>query len=701
MSHKATEDLKIALISGDALIGAAVGAVQTAITNMNNEIANDGGSTGITISMLTPALGGMASPSGDIDSSIGQFTDYMINHGKDMIMVSDQADQFVCIANDTFSRIVDVYGTLQSDFVTPYVTAISTIVEKLSDIQSYVESRQGYTSTSEVAETQNQVDILNQVSIDNYNSFLATLNDAQALYEMSTTTLNQFKEILQVNAVVGIALSLSKQGYQELVVMNQLYYRIDTDNPDDVVVTDSGDSTIFNSNDTSFKEDQKRLLKLLTASLLEKHDYIDNTGTVRVDHTLDGSPADIIVPKALQEFQLVPSDIVADKPSFNLFDDLFKAITFAEHLNNESKLTDTILQLHYDTIIDPLVSFEVFKAEFVTINEVLLKFIGGIDAPIISESKDDFKLHQNWKILKDLISLRDSQAIPSEPKTFKGIELFNGTSTENSEYYNDYMSQLYNTYSVSTEFFDTSEQYIAAFNYVYQEEDLTVTSKSGNCVVSVFEGFGADEKLIELVAKFPFKTKYYSDSIGVVYVEAQIGDNVIILKDNVLYTFYKTLDVDHHSFTSVNTSHKDITLGYKMSGYLSNEDSSLSLTKQYLKIDDNNVLNKSALGIIEKSKISTKIISDDASATTFTLNKRTVSEIDNIIYTNDYNQIERIVTNITNVYREKLINKEIDFTEARLKSILGSLEYLDYQRKFDNYIDYTWTAGVPRVVREH
>lgn len=699
MSHKATEDLKNALKAGDAAITAANGAIAASVTAMNDAIVADGGTGAIYVSFISSALGSMSAPGGDIDLSIGKFANYMIDHGKDMILVSDQADQFVCIANDTFSRIVDVYGTLQSDFATPYVLSITNVINKLTDIKTYIDSRIGETSTSGVTDTQNQIDTLNQIAVDAYNALLLILSDSSELYNRSALTLDLFKEVLLVNSVVGIALSLSKQGYQELVVMNQLYYKIDNEKLPDVIVDDAVDSTIFNSNDIIFKEDQKRLLKLLTASLLNHHDYVDSTGTVRVALALDTMPLAVEIPKNLLEFKSAPEDIVANKPAFNLFDDLFKAITFAEYLQNESKISDAGLQTYYNTLSDPLISFDDFKIQFVDINAKLLDFVGGVNAKIVANSVSDLQLHQNWKMLKDLISLRGSIAYPLEPKIFEGIEYFNGSLSENSDYYNDYMRLLYNTYSVSTEFYDTYNQYDVLFNFNYQSEELTVSSRSGNCIVSRFDGFGADEKLVEMVAKYPFRTKFYSDSIGIVYAEAQIGNNSIILKDNVLYTTYKTMDVDHFTSTEINTSRKDIILGYKMSGYLSNEDANLSLTKQYLKIVDDNVLNASATGIKTTSKITTEIEGDGAGA--FTLHKETVAEVDTIIYTNDYNTVERIVTNITNVYREKLINKEIDFTEARLKSILGSLDYLNYQKKFDDYIDYTWTAGVPRLVREH
>ena len=47
-------------------------------------------------------------------TELGTFSDLIIQRGKDILLLADQAQQFICVANDAFDRVVDTWNWLTS-----------------------------------------------------------------------------------------------------------------------------------------------------------------------------------------------------------------------------------------------------------------------------------------------------------------------------------------------------------------------------------------------------------------------------------------------------------------------------------------------------------------------------------------------------------------------------------------------------------
>jgi len=708
MSHKSVNELKYALVNGEVNLNAAVANATAQLNILNATITTQGGTVGITNAFLTSGLSSLSS--GTVSESIGAFANYMINHGKDMILVSDQADQFICIANDTFSRIIDVYATLQKDFSTPFVPIIASAISKVNDISVYIQSQiaGAANGTIVIADVQTEVNRLNVISQDSYNNIVKTVTDTSAIYLESFNILNQFKEVLKTNATVGIALSLSKTGYKFLVRMTQLHWAINIVEPDDIVFTKSGtlasaaDSTVY---PIEFLEKTDNLKKIAAGAFLEAESFKIPGGTIRISQNQNKKdskgklPKSLKLPDTLEKLKLSMDPNVIVKSKFTNFDHIFEAITFAEYLTSSNKLTDAALTTYHATLDNSAPKLAEFLAEFSDIKKHVPTYSGGTSAPIIAVAIPAHKSNFNFNLVNNLIANYRDTSFEYTKLNVDHLDFFNGKSILKSASYNKYIKDIFDSVKTSADFLTTKNGYITIYDAAYQIEPLNVVTTSGTTRVSMFTGEGEEEKLNELFANFHFKLTKYVGKHGLVYAEGEVAKHKFIFANGKLYMSFDVSKLFHPTLTSNLSSVKHIVAGYKVQGYLTMSNDPQTFKFDYLDMVDELIDDDFATGVKSTKNVKSFIkatSTDNVYDYGYTIKEKNAT----ITYSNDYDRVERITTNITNVYREQLLSGEIDFSAARLKSIIGALDYLAYQKKFDDYIELTWDSGIPRIVQK-
>ena len=630
-------------------------------------------------------------------NGFGELSDKITNHGKDILLIADQANQFICVATDTFSRVVDVYVYLNTLGVNNKILdAMTLIYNKCLDIKDYLSTRTDKLTADDIKVTKHAVESYAnelQTLTTNYITISDSLSDLAA---KSLNVLTIFKNVLAVNTAVGIALSVTKHAEQELVLMNNQPYKTTTVEKPLVTEKESSSNILDNSlmNKAGIGNIHLKFLKFFPQLFLKSSLISGEFSDYNITNTPDLTPES---PNISADFKTLTPDEIKKLPR-NLpvqIENVFGQIAFFEDLDT----SDDSLQTFYDTIIDPSISFLEFKDLFNNklYLELLNKFQNDVSSTAIDEYIVSYKKYLQTKMLSTTLQ---NYAIPADGILYKGEFILNDSlykGTINNPnfhmYFNQFFKAKYSEYKKSLNYFTKTEKMKKDYRDLHIPDELKIKQQSGNLKIKQMK----NGLLTANISNFKYSFKIYEDDIQMYYIEAIVNGIKFVIKDGILVLLYNIKTENSSDIELVIAENRTIFTEYKIDGYLilNNTEHTLSLIDYHENNIKNISLKKDGQEIEQIIEINSEYDTDnnDYNIT------RTTKETDvTTTYISD-NPIDRIATNITNIYRAELIKGHLDFTQARIRSIVSSLRHLGYRKVLDDYITLTWDLKIPHPKR--
>ena len=630
-------------------------------------------------------------------NGFGELSDKITNHGKDILLIADQANQFICVATDTFSRVVDVYVYLNTLGVNNKILdAMTLIYNKCLDIKDYLSTRTDKLTADDIKVTKHAVESYAnelQTLTTNYITISDSLSDLAA---KSLNVLTIFKNVLAVNTAVGIALSVTKHAEQELVLMNNQPYETTTVEKPLVTENESSSNILDNSlmNKAGIGNIHLKFLKFFPQLFLKSSLISGEFSDYNITNTPDLTPES---PNISADFKTLTPDEIEKLPR-NLpvqIENVFGQIAFFEDLDT----SDDSLQTFYDTIIDPSISFLEFKDLFNNklYLELLNKFQNDVSSTAIDEYIVSYKKYLQTKMLSTTLH---NYAIPADGILYKGEFILNDSlykGTVNNPnfhmYFNQFFKAKYSEYKKSLNYFTKTEKMKKDYRDLHISDELKIKQQSGNLKIKQMK----NGLLTANISNFKYSFKIYEDDIQMYYIEAIVNGIKFVIKDGILVLLYNIKTENSSDIELVIAENRTIFTEYKIDGYLilNNTEHTLSLIDYHENNIKNISLKKDGQEIEQIIEISSEY---DADNNDYNITRTTKETDVTTTYISD-NPIDRIATNITNIYRAELIKGHLDFTQARIRSIVSSLRHLGYRKVLDDYITLTWDLKIPHPKR--
>jgi len=620
-------------------------------------------------------------------------TNYLI----DLLLIADQSNQFICVANDTMSRVVDVFLYVNSNTINTTVNSdITNLIVKQQELVTYLDTRLSNLTIDDVNITISSINTI-QLEIDNlFNSLVTKLYNLQNLVVKTLNVLDVFQDILGVNAAVGVALSVSKQAWEELKIMSLLEYdHTVTTTPmveSTEILNDIESSTFIN--DAGLGTIHTTFLKYFPQLFLKEKLYKGSIYDYLVINDVDLVPTSPVLDSNYGK--LTSSEILniqrIDPVQLNI---IFEQIAFMENLD----LSDITLQTFYDNIPFPTIAFDEFKASFSTIEflNIFDKFNHGLSSSALLEYIQNYNIKLQYSMIQSTLDLfyltKDGIAFMDEMVI--GESIFVGSYDINfSTYVNQFLREQFEVFKGTSTNFNRKNTLRDEYKTASITKDLVLEQQSGKIKIKQFK----DSKLTKNVSTMDYKYIKYSDDIQIYYIEGTINNINFLIKDQTLTLYYNIVSENKSNLEFVVSEDRKILTDYSMSGYLINglnTEHQLNLIKL---IEDNNKIS-SLKAVGQEIKEVIKLFSEfDSVSNKYTLtNQVTKTETDTTFISD--NGRDRIATNVTNVYREELINDRLSFSQARVRSIVSSLRHLGYRKVLDDYITLTWDSNIPHPKR--
>lgn len=653
----------------------------------------------LSLSLVNTAV--MKDLTAGTNTSFGGLSDKILQSGKDLLLMADQANQFICVANDTFSRVVDIFLHLNSKgFETDIKNQLLNLETLIDNLNTYLISQVGITTNAEAVAAQAEANTLNNLITDELSSIETNFIDINNLFRDSVQALSIFQNVLSVNATVGIALSVTKHAWDELKIMTLLNY--ETTVTEDPLVNTTADSTILTENalfPTTVGDQHLKALQYLSKVFLDNTTVVAGVKKYKVFNKKDLVPELLTVDPS---FGPLLNEVIQSTTRANpdLLVPLFGDIAFTESLDlSVQTLTD-----YYNTLVDPQITLETFLGEFTSpeFTTLLAKYSAGISSDVVSEYVTNHKLYQQYLMVKQVVQdarLNTLNFAYNEAMILDG-EVFDNSANLSSLFSIEvinYLKTLRADYALQQAYTDRVDALTSEYQVYNQAKTLLHTSQSGE--ISILEyNIGEVDVLSKMLSKFKYSYSVYQDDLQIYYAEVKINDNMFVIRNNRLVLSYQIKTENATDVEYVTKENRHLILEYGLSGYLTNN----SYDSPQIELVD---YRESTEEIIESKLIGDEIVniidastSYDSISGLYTISKDVTTTTTNTTYISD-NPVERITTNITNIYRDELLNNRMDFAQARINSIVSSLRFLRYRDTLENYIDLTWNMNIPHPVR--
>ena len=154
-------------------------------------------------------------------STINKFNEVITARGMDIVLLTDQADQFVCNAIDAFDRLIDIRTFCINDDL------MLVIDNKFRQIKETYLDKFYYNAVSVTYDGSEDIIAFNEAIYKMYNEFsklLDFINQNIIMINLSYSSLDNFSQILKVNTTVGTALSVSSKCWNLAIKLNKNNY---------------------------------------------------------------------------------------------------------------------------------------------------------------------------------------------------------------------------------------------------------------------------------------------------------------------------------------------------------------------------------------------------------------------------------------------------------------------------------------------
>jgi hypothetical protein len=611
-------------------------------------------------------VGNIVSKMMSFNITINNFGTFLKDRGLDIILVADQANNFVCTSNDTFTRVIDVYNNLfDQNYYEFYTSTLNDIVVALN----------GFTFDN--TQVDDREDIYNFFStiqtmfdpiIEQANKNISIINKS-----MEITTL--FQQTLTINSTVGIALSVSQQAWELAILLNKHNYKTNTlESTSDVYESEGVENQELDVNTlfpTQIDSTKINNIKLYLELLKLENGDIFYTNVEKTKY--------IKITKAI-----TPKDnFNYDYETMNIYD--------ANTTYNDNRNMDGLISIfkNYQYLKDMHIDKELYL-KYCTDNNV-----DAVSTEVFDQYYDyyhfDYSLKYN-QYLKDIMYIQKINNVKNIYENID-IDINQYLETKSLEFYGENNLSMSNLIlknnknslddyliNVSETFNDIIETKIINF----KDEYLKFKQFEHNVLLTVTEYNIVNDNIIEKVLEnVKISATYFANKYYIISGNFKIGKNIFNKFNDKIYHNYENTIISEESDGYYKTENNVIETIYNYS------DKKITKIKGVFDIYTEEKFR--GFKIYDNIKIESSINNG-----LYKIRKELIHKKTETIFDND-NVVVRVTTGITNVYRQQMIDGKIDFVEARQKSILKSLAYLQVKYKMDKYIDDTWVAEIPRI----
>ena len=652
--------------------------IETNFTQLQSDVNN------LSLVFTKPQFDKVTTLNSNLTNTLGPLSDKIINFGKDLIAISDQADQFICIALDTFSRVVDIFVFFRDRKLMDSLTApIDELKNLISNLDDYVKSRSSLTSSAELEETQTRITADQNIITVKNDSIVNSIVNLNDLFAMAVSSILVIQNTLIVNTVVGIALSVSERAWQELKILHQLPY---TSVTQPVVVntledtSESLETNLYFPTESFSEEDRVKIGRFLNRVFLKSSIYTNNYIKYKVlnDESvyIDQDFTNFNVRKTLSDVQSYSCKLPIRMES------ILEDIIFVKQLDvSEEALTSYYLANDLTITQTEFLSF--FQSD-----EFIIEYNKYVDLSIIDEYNTKSKNQLNFNMLSKILEFSNFN-IGNSPIIELSNNMFNSLSCDKEvcKYIKDARSNYIGSSNYYNDFIDIKNLYIAT------KPSIEVEKKKGVITISRYE----NDKLTNIITKYNYSYISFQNKYDVYYAECMINDTKFIIDDNKLYISYSPAPYIVGDDITNTKIERTIIEEMKMNGMIADNSLSPIEISPYLFTEDRvKTFVKHATG--EKEVTTSNIsASYDEAGYKILSNSSLVKSL--FTYISD-DILERTTINITNVFRKQMLDKKIDFSTARTQSILNTLKYFGYRSTLENFINASWDAKIPRIDRK-
>ena len=631
----------------------------------------------------------------NLTNSITTFNDTITNRGIDIVLLADQADQFVCNAIDAFDRLIDIRTFAIDD------SLMSILNNNLNLLKvDYIDK---FFSDADVVKFNDSTDVVkfNKALNDLFyklEDFVNTYNSYIYLINLSNSNVELFSKILRVNTTVGTALSVSSKSWNLAKKLNKHNYKstITSENYD--ITSQKQEISYFPLQ--MFNEFPKYIIRDNIDNYITENDIlnINKSFQIRLNSLeyIDVIVSEININQlddpgfGIQNMTLQSANDNISK-FYNLFDNVMfdKIIKNAFVISNydkiktllpnlgpsllpDSDIVDSYASLGYDLKFGLIVNLKEFITSKVSHNiiyEALNYKFGSLKPyPTIAELGLEYESY----IPSGLFSLPWLYTNGLNANTSDAIQIYDLIFNESSSVFNH----------------DLNVDYMN-FNHLCYNYILGYSYKNVNKIVSIY--LKNDETHSTTVLK------RFESNINTV-------SNPVDTASGLIY-FVNPMNREHYmSFKYLNDFYF-----YLEDTYLNIDDPLYTDTRKFNFFGKYNIIDN--IKTLESFKLKeSKTVTDGYEGKVDRYETTIYSVVD---YTKHYitgscehthtetsyitdNQVVRVATNVANTYRELLLDNKIGYNDARFKAIQFTIKYLRFRETFDIIIDKSWDLNIPR-----
>lgn len=686
-------------------VSTAVGSIKAKLTGVftNALVINESTSNDYSVGAYNiDAFDQIINHSSNLINSINSFNDTLTNRGIDIVLLSEQADTFVCNAIDAFDRLIDIRSYCIDD------SLMSELLKNISDLRNnYIEKFKYFTLVSDQSKHVSFNDdespaVVNEAlhnTFNNLNVILAKIDEYNMLINISINALDIFSKILRVNTTVGTALSVSSKCWNIAIKLNKNNYRRTITTTDSTILTEKKIYDVYPIE--LFPEYPKYIKFDSMYKYIDELDFLNVSTNIKIPLSSTEYIESIVTTNELVEvtdpgFKLNLPNASEMNQNINKFNAMFDAETFVKLLKNsfvinnfdliktkislgsdcipDNDVIDTYSKLGYNIKTGLLANL---KNYLITRNDhnLIYKYLGYK----YSELKDYPKY--------DEIGLKYEQYIPNGFMEYKwfysnALEAGKSDAIKIRDLIENTLSSTYDQ-SLGTQLTDyINNSFLQLFHYSNKTENKIVSiyhrKVDGNTTLlkrfeinwkivnNILENAGGLINLINPISRYTDILFKYKNDVTCYLADTYLNIDDPLNTDTRQFVYYGKHDLlDNRKLTwfALNEN-KKITNGYE--GILDVYETSISSAR-----DNDKVF---ITGHVSKQHIETSYITD--------------------------NPVIRIATNVANTYRELLIDGKIGYNDARFKAIHYTLLYLGYRKAFDLIIDKSWDLNIPRYLTE-
>lgn len=623
----------------------------------------------------------------------GDFSDLIIQRGKDILLLADQATQFICVANDAFDRVVDNWNWMTSQDMYVEILLISKDLKDL--ILNYFEeifARKDLLLDDELLITQELINSCILSINAKLDEIAININNIKDICRKSKEVNDIFKNVLFVNSTVGIALSVTERAWQIMKRINKFNYKTTETKLDEII--DSTSSLNLRLNPLLPKSvlsqevtNNNLLIKLLTNNVrfekLGKAYYITNKKDTDTNIFDLPESFDKLYDSQIRESYIpeIPYQVL----------EVINEIGMVQVLGN---IDIPLVTEYYNSITAPGFTLEEFIQEFQ--KETFIKWYnkyldGSVINNIINYNNNKKQYFQLQSVLKEYNILVEpfieTNIFPEIIYNLKGNVVSSGEiETEVQNYIN--LSRL--------NIIDSNE-YLTKINELKNNFVLPLVTESfsGQLTISRYNIIEGKETLEEVIDQFKYSVKIYKNDFKMHYAEVKINKNdYFTVNQETMNSNYLYNEEVINNLTFIEKINHRVKLEHVYKSFINTYEFIGTYFEMTSLIDNIERVVEDKMAGIKKIILQDLVSSinvDESYNITSTTNE---TDIETHWVTN--NLIERVSVDVTNIYRDELINSRMDFTQARVNSIISTLRFLGYRELLDQYIDDTWTYKIPR-----